>query len=157
MDIRAILLKLDPGNDDHWTGAGLPAVGAVGELLGEAVTRQQIAEAMPGFDRASANARLSFKDDEQQDKEPPEAPKDGKEQGLTGEGEKDEGEAQPETNDALAMIEAALSAAQSQQYMRNYELQAFVRQWQIQQTLIYESQRRIDKREADRASKRETK
>lgn len=50
-DIRAALALLDKDNDEHWTGAGLPAVDAVSELLSQKVTRAQIEEADAEFAR----------------------------------------------------------------------------------------------------------
>lgn len=184
MDIRAILEKLDPGNDDHWTNAGLPAVGAVSELAGENVTRQQIGEAYPGFDREKAN---NAKSADQGGEEPPAAPKQaGTDDGgavsdedapqpdpvdgtfSTDDGLVTEGEAKSldpysedpghglavgkhdEDPDAIALIEEALAAAQGERYMSNYDLQGFVRDWQVRQTSIRANQRRIDARRAER-------
>lgn len=206
-DVKAGLALLDPGNTDHWTAAGLPAVGAVGEILGEAVTRAQIAEAWPGFDREAANL--------QGEEQPPAAP----EPETTIEGEAptavvagdpdvireganihglgpdmdggpnadyrpddgfgtvdfdlgfdpgvetkpdldtaiDSEQPDPDTTeepDAIAMIEAALSVAQGPRYMRNHELQNFVRQWQMMQTGIRSWQKRLDDREAARVARR---
>lgn len=50
--IKAALAKLDPANDDHWTAAGLPAVGAVKEITGSTtLTRDDIGAAVPDFER----------------------------------------------------------------------------------------------------------
>ncbi len=182
MDIRDIILKLDPGNDDHWTAAGLPSVGAVSEFAGEGVSRQQIGEAYPGYNREKANDRLSPKSadeppapDVDPENMPGEAPEDGGresthedgtfdiEDGIIERGEaksddpysEDPGDGlkvgkHDDDPDAIQMIEEALNVAQGERYMRNYDLQNFVRQWQIQQTAVRESQRRIDARNAER-------
>lgn len=50
----AALKQLDPGDDGHWTNTGLPSVKAVGHILGEAVSRGDIEEALPGFTRDTA-------------------------------------------------------------------------------------------------------
>jgi hypothetical protein len=50
--IKAALAKLDPTNDDHWTAAGLPAVGAVKEITGStSLSRDDIVAAAPDFER----------------------------------------------------------------------------------------------------------
>lgn len=46
-DIASAIALLDAKNDDHWTNAGLPAVDAVSDLLGEKVTRAEIEAAAP--------------------------------------------------------------------------------------------------------------
>ncbi|WP_066795077.1 hypothetical protein [Sphingomonas soli] len=53
-DIGSAIDLLDPANDDHWTGAGLPAVDAVKAILGRDVTRAEINEAAPEFMRPTA-------------------------------------------------------------------------------------------------------
>lgn len=45
------LMQLDTENDEHWTTAGLPAVFAVSEILGETVTRADIEAVAPDFRR----------------------------------------------------------------------------------------------------------
>lgn len=55
--ILAGLKQLDPGNDDHWTGKGLPAISAVRSLSGLAdVTRAEIKEAGGDWSRETAGA-----------------------------------------------------------------------------------------------------
>ena len=49
--IREALALLDPSDDSHWTGQGLPAMDVVRELVGEPVTRGQVKEAAPEFSR----------------------------------------------------------------------------------------------------------
>lgn len=56
MSILDALTKLDPKNDAHWTGDGLPAVAAVQSFLGAPVTREQITKAAPGLMRAAATS-----------------------------------------------------------------------------------------------------
>lgn len=50
-EIRGAILALDPDNDDHWTASGDPAVRAVAEMSGKAVTRESIAAAAPDAKR----------------------------------------------------------------------------------------------------------
>lgn len=48
---------LDPANDEHWTASGKPAMAAVEALYGSAaVTRKDVEEARPGYDREAARA-----------------------------------------------------------------------------------------------------
>lgn len=49
--IKAALEELDHENDEHWTNAGLPDVGAVKDILGDKVSRSEIEEADPDFVR----------------------------------------------------------------------------------------------------------
>lgn len=55
-DIKAALGMLDPQNDEHWTADGHPRVDIVNEILGKdaSVTRQQITDADPTFNREAA-------------------------------------------------------------------------------------------------------
>lgn len=133
MALLDVLKQLDPGNDDHWTGTGLPSVNTVIELHGEPVTRAQISEAWPGFDRDAANQTIGG------NQEPPKA--------NESEGEAAEG---GDEADAIDLIERALAMAQTDRYRRNYELQAFIRQFHVQQVNIREVQKRIDLRNAQR-------
>lgn len=51
-DLEAALKSLDPKNDEHWTGDGLPRMDALHELTGNAeLTRKQVGEAAPNFTR----------------------------------------------------------------------------------------------------------
>lgn len=53
----AAVLKLDPDNADHWTEGGAPKVSAVALAYGnEALTRREIEEAAPGWNREAAQA-----------------------------------------------------------------------------------------------------
>jgi len=157
MDIRKAIENLDPANDEHWTNAGLPAVNAVSDAVGENVSRQQIAEAYPGYDRAKAEDERDGSDQEGPQPPSPDednAAVDNETQPVSEEpGEGLKVGKHDEDPDAIAMIEDALRVAQGERYMRNYELQAFVRQWSVQQTLIRESQRRIDARNAERGKR----
>lgn len=48
--------KLDPKDDSHWTGAGLPAMVAVEGFYGSAdITRADVEAAAPGYTRATAS------------------------------------------------------------------------------------------------------
>lgn len=46
-DLRTALSQLDPKNDAHWTGDGLPAM----EAVGAGFTRKQLTQAFPNFTR----------------------------------------------------------------------------------------------------------
>lgn len=51
-DIRNALSILDPGNDEHWTQAGLPSVEVIKDLVGkDGVNRSAIDAVASGFDR----------------------------------------------------------------------------------------------------------
>lgn len=50
------LKLLDASNDEHWTSRGVPSVDAVSASLGRAVTRAEIEEALPDFNRTAAKA-----------------------------------------------------------------------------------------------------
>lgn len=58
--ILKALPKLDPTNDDDWTGAGLPDLGRVQALTGlDDLRRDEVGKAAPGFNRTNANAAPS--------------------------------------------------------------------------------------------------
>lgn len=63
MDIKAALSRLDPEQDDLWTSNGLPLVEAVSKLVGREVSRQEITNADPQFNRDGA--RLFFEKPEE--------------------------------------------------------------------------------------------
>lgn len=170
MDIKAHISKLDPGNADHWTTAGLPSVSAVSELAGEPVTRSQIAEAYPGYDREKANAGASSEEPPviaQADEKPASTERDGDILGdvIARDGdpqvvqeleaarppvgaEKDE--LADEGPDGLAMLTEAMGVLQGPRYMRNNELQALVRQFMVQEPSIHAWQARLDQRAEER-------
>lgn len=53
--IAAALRQLDPTNDNHWTGDGLPRLETVRLLLGDSsLSRETVTHAAPGFTRHSA-------------------------------------------------------------------------------------------------------
>ncbi len=53
--VKTAVLALDPQNDNHWTKAGIPALLAVEESMGRAgATRQDVVDAVPGWDRDAA-------------------------------------------------------------------------------------------------------
>lgn len=54
MNIKDALAQLDPQNNNHWTGDGLPLVQAVSDLVGKDVSRKEVTDALPGFSRALA-------------------------------------------------------------------------------------------------------
>lgn len=70
MDIRDALGKLDQKNDAHWTDDGAPRLDALGEILGNAPTREAVTEAAPKFTRETMD--LSKGDDPKPDEKGPE-------------------------------------------------------------------------------------
>jgi len=60
MEINEALGALNPANDKHWTREGLPAMKAVEALVGDSsITRQDVTDAWPGFDRDEAAENLA--------------------------------------------------------------------------------------------------
>lgn len=177
MDVLAVLKKLDPDSNDHWTNAGLPSISAVSEIAGAPVSRAQVAEAWPSFDRSVARAgdgdapESETKKREEEEKggevdqitvASPAAPEGSNDHGLGPDAhigpnpecmEEASVSSPVDEGDAIVSIEAALLLAQSPRYASNAELQAFVRQWQVQYRNIVAWQDRIDKRNADRAAR----
>lgn len=64
-DIKAVLAKLDPANDEHWTTDGLPRLDAVEALVGAAVARKDITNAAPEFTRGVAQSVVDEARDEE--------------------------------------------------------------------------------------------
>lgn len=64
-EIHEALLGLEPGNDEHWTADGLPRLDAVENLLGASVTRKQVTNAAPDYNRGRAQSLV----DEAHDKD----------------------------------------------------------------------------------------
>jgi len=61
MDILEALKQLDPKNDEHWTGDGLPRMDAVEALVGdESIKRADVTAASPDFNREAAAATATF-------------------------------------------------------------------------------------------------
>jgi len=54
--VAEALNMLDPEDDSHWTSRKLPQVDEVEKLMGRSVTRAEIEEAAPDFDRDAAKA-----------------------------------------------------------------------------------------------------
>lgn len=119
-EIREALTKLDPANDDHWTGEGYPAIDAVNKLVPGTVKRAEITEAAPTFTRENPKLDAEPLPKEQ----PPTEPLAGQDQGEGGdEGEDDainteaqndagvEPEPEGEDEDELDELEAAVRAA----------------------------------------------
>jgi hypothetical protein len=71
MEIKDALAHLDPLDDDQWTTEGLPKVDAVEKILGKSVSRADITNADPSFNRESAG---SVPDDSVSTDEPAETP-----------------------------------------------------------------------------------
>lgn len=55
-EILEAVMGLQPGNDEHWTTDGLPRLDAVENLLGASVTRKQLTNAAPDFNRGHAQS-----------------------------------------------------------------------------------------------------
>lgn len=55
-DILEAVKGLSPANDEHWTTDGLPRLDAVENLLGASVTRKQLTNAAPDFNRGHAQS-----------------------------------------------------------------------------------------------------
>lgn len=51
MEIKEALAQLDAFDDDQWTADGLPKLDVVSGMVGERVTRQQVTDAAPQFNR----------------------------------------------------------------------------------------------------------
>lgn len=49
--IRSAVAELDPNNDEHWTGNGLPAIQVLEKKIGSKVTREAVNNAAPGVIR----------------------------------------------------------------------------------------------------------
>lgn len=52
--LAEVIRSLDHTNDEHWIQSGLPKIDAVVEMFGQDVTRAEISEAVPDFDREAA-------------------------------------------------------------------------------------------------------
>jgi hypothetical protein len=65
--ILAALAQLDPLDDDQWTADGAPKVDTVAELVGAAVTRKDIVESAPDFNREKAGEGDANEDDNESD------------------------------------------------------------------------------------------
>lgn len=64
--IVAALRELDPLNDDHWTADGAPRMDALEALLGDkSVTRKEVVEAAPDFNREKAGTLGDESDEEE--------------------------------------------------------------------------------------------
>ena len=58
--IRAALAQLEVGNDNHWTEDGLPRMETIKFMTGDqAITRELVNQAVPGFSRSTAAAVLA--------------------------------------------------------------------------------------------------
>lgn len=55
-ELTEVLSQLDPENDEHWTGEGLPALDAVHKLGFKNPRRPDVTAASPGFNREAARA-----------------------------------------------------------------------------------------------------
>lgn len=60
-----VIRALDPDNDDHWTVVGLPSLSAIEEAYSPDVTRGDIEQAFPGYNREQAAEDDSTEDDEE--------------------------------------------------------------------------------------------
>lgn len=150
--IRDALSKLDPNDHDQWTTGGLPRLDTVAYHYGSHVNRAEVREAWPEFDRdlalqnlkAASEPLVNEAEDPQQrsgaEIEQEQVSPDLDEPVVIDDNEPD----------AIDLIEKACLAAQSDRYRHNYDLQAFLRSFHIQQTAIRTTQKRIDERNARR-------
>lgn len=152
-DIRNALLKLDPNDHDQWTTGGLPRLDVVSHHHGSNVTRAEATKAWPEFNRDLALQGL--KDVPASVVDEAEAPQQRSGAEIEQELAAAPVSKQPveideayynDENDAIALIEKAITASQSDRYRHNYDLQAFLRSFYIQQTAIRMTQKRIDER-----------
>lgn len=183
LSLPAAISALDPALDGDWTQAGEPAMSRIQELTGKPdLKRADVEAAQPnGFNRANANAAPTVKDDNNGSQASTETPSTNSEAFNDalggGDGSKGNeavsrmgmnGELSPsaqavaqilekcfdgENFDAVALLEAAASAAQSDRFRRNNALQNLVRGYQVTQLEIKEVQGRLDARISDRAAK----
>ena len=129
-EVANALRGLDPRVDAHWTKAGLPALDHLESVLGYNVTRANLKEmGFANVDRAAAPIP-----------DTPEA------HAMAANEQIAEAVADDGPPDAIALIEAACAAVQTDRYRRNGELQALVRHWQVQQHAARELQDRLDRR-----------
>ena len=56
--ILAALQQLDSSNDNHWTADGMPRLDTIKVLTGEEVTRAQVTEAAPYFNRTNPTTEV---------------------------------------------------------------------------------------------------
>ena len=64
-EILEAVMGLSPANDEHWTTDGLPRLDAVENLLGASVTRKQVTNAAPDFNRGHAKSLVDEAHDEE--------------------------------------------------------------------------------------------
>lgn len=153
--IKAGLARLDVNDDTHWTKGGLPDVAKTRDFAKmDALTRDELETAVPGYNRTNAAA----------------APSDLSNAGNIPEG----GPAAPPVSDdeghgyvsaaprvyepteiaahipnPITLIEAAIAATNANdRYRKNGELQAFLRHYMVAQSNIKAHQDRLDKRYA---------
>lgn len=166
-ELQQILHQLDIENDDHWTATGLPVVDVVSARAGRTVTRTEITQAWPKFDRDELRRFIAEGEKNKQPAENPPAPPsgsddDGQAQTGTGDvthkplfgdegGDEGEGDGQKKVT-PMDLIEQATNLANSDEYRNNYELQTFLRGYQVAQRNIHEVQKRLDLR-AERRNK----
>lgn len=138
LTIAGALNALDVNNDEHWTKTGLPKLKALKEMTGnDELSMSEVNNLLPeGFNRTNAAAAPTFID-------PPEG---GPDDGATGDGGDE-----AEEPDAIAMLEAACAACQTDRYRRNNELQGIVRAYQTSQHAIRDLQGRLDLRSEAKA------
>lgn len=67
--IKEALAQLDVLDDDQWTSDGAPRVDVVEKIVGEVVTRKDIIEANPHFNRKFASEPKELDEDEDEDED----------------------------------------------------------------------------------------
>lgn len=172
--IKEALAKLDTAKDDDWTPGGLPNLARVKELTGADVTRKEIADAVPGFNRANAGAAPSDLSNVGGGNEGALTPAASGQTadvafpaGDTGGDVKifayDDGNAEmrvPTADeiakyipDPILLIEAFVIATGKPEYMRNIPLTNIARAWQVEQKGARELQARLDQRARERKAR----
>lgn len=70
MELKEALAKLDPENNEHWTGNGDAKLEVLKEMTGEQVSRQDVVEAAPQFNRSHPTLEIDdpFADDDEDEK-----------------------------------------------------------------------------------------
>lgn len=137
--ISGAVNALDPGNDDHWTNSGLPAVEALKDLLGEDVTRAQIIEAVGDYTREKAAAGTT---------QPPAPPEN---ELLTPAASSDP---VPADDDPFDLLNRLVAICGTDRYRRNSSLQSISLAYQNVQDEAKQVQERLDSRFLEREQRK---
>jgi hypothetical protein len=110
--IKAVLAQLDPLDDDQWTADGAPKVESVSALLGEKITRQDIVNAAPDFNREKAEKGVDDEDDTDQEQEQDLSDPELNEGETEGDDGKEEVDLQPEPESEPVSVPTKFNAAE---------------------------------------------